>query len=182
MLYKGLSKRPFILLILSLTRLLLGCINQGVFLKHCFHLSLSFSWLLHHTLWHDDTSSGKHSEGLENQAWVRSQRAQAGRRKRGGWSGEGGDWQGKQKGSLKLQVLRMEKIKIGTENVKGSVTNTEGCSDRTTQSFHWLQCLLSTREVWLEEGRPAYLRYSCCNRLSTFLSSSRVRSWCQLGL
>lgn len=74
-------------------------------------------------------------------------REQAGGRKRGVWSGEGGDWQGKQKGSLKLQVLRMEKIKIGTENGKGSVTNTEGCSDRITQSFHWLRCLLSTREV-----------------------------------
>lgn len=81
MLYKGLSESPFILLILSLTRLLLGCINQGVFLKHCFHLSLSFSCLLHHTLWHDDTS-GKYSERLENQAWVRGERA--GRRKEEG--------------------------------------------------------------------------------------------------
>lgn len=136
-LYIGGSTRThlFCWFFLILTRLFLGCRKDTeYFSERCSHLSLSFSRLPHHLLWHN-TSSGKHSEGSEDQTWVRGERA--GIR-------EGGYGQGKQKASLKLQALWMGKVKIGAENGKGSVTTMERCSEGI--SPHWLQRLLSTEK------------------------------------
>lgn len=112
-----------------------------MFSEHCFHPSPPVSRFLHHPLQHNTVlRRGPRRPSL---GAVRAGISEG----RGVWPAEGGEGQGKQKGSLKSQVLWMGKIKIGTESGKRSVTTTEGCSDGI--SLHWLRvCAPPGKSRW----------------------------------